>query len=269
VKGKLVNTVSVSADQADPNISNDTATAHTVVTLSNLVVKKLQAPAAAMPGDVITIDDVTANSGAIAAEASTTRFYLSADRSDDPSEELNNSRGVPALEPKEPNPGSTTVTIPLATVLGKYFLIAVPDADNVVEETQENNKRKRRIQITLPDLTVTVLKAPGTAAAGSSVVVQDTTSNKAPVPAGASTTRFYLSTDGLFDVGDVFLDSRPVPALAAKAKSAGSTTVTIPLGPAPGVYFVLAVADGDGAVSETPEGEGNNVRSRKITITPP
>ncbi|HXK26997.1 MAG TPA: CARDB domain-containing protein, partial [Candidatus Binatia bacterium] len=114
------------------------------------------------------------------------------------------------------------------------------------------------------------LKAPATAAAGSSIVVQDTTSNKAPVPAGASTTRFYLSADALFDGGDVPLDplvlGRAVPALAAKAKSAGATTVTIPLATAPGVYFVLAVADGDVVVLET--NEANNVRSRKITITP-
>jgi subtilase family serine protease len=124
--------------------------------------------------------------------------------------------------------------------------------------------------VTLPDLSVTALKAPATVAAGSSILVQDTTNNKAPVPAGATTTRFYLSADALFDGGDVPLGplvlGRAVPALAAKTKSAGSTTVTIPLVTAPGVYFVLAVADGDGAVTET--NEGNNARSRKITITP-
>ncbi|MBF8253699.1 MAG: AphP [Deltaproteobacteria bacterium] len=104
----------------------------------------------------------------------------------------------------------------------------------------------------------------------SRILVQDTTSNKAPVPAGPSTTRFYLSADALFDGGDVPLDpvvlGRAVPALAAKAKSAASTTVTIPLATIPGVYFVLAVADGDGAVLEI--NEANNLRSRKITITP-
>ena len=155
-------------------------------------------------------------------------------------------------------------------MLGHYFLIGVADAGNAVLETQENNKKSRKFQVTLPDLSVSALKTPASAAKGSSIVVQDTTSNKAPVPAGASTTRFYLSTDALFDPGDVPLDplvlGRAVPALAAKGKSAGSTSVTIPLATAPGVYFVLAVADGDGAVSEV--NEANNSRSRKITITP-
>jgi uncharacterized repeat protein (TIGR01451 family) len=276
-KGTLVNTVSVAADQADPDIRDNTATEPTVATLANLIVKKLQAVAAAIPGSDIVIDDTTMNIGKIDAGASVTRFYLSTDAKFDPATDtFLFSRAIGPLVAKDSSSdldsssGSTTVTIPLATTLGKYFLIAVADADNAVLETQENNKKSRRLQVTLPDLTVTALKAPATAAAGSSILVQDTTNNKAPVPAGASTTRFYLSADALFDGGDVPLDplvlGRAVPALAAKAKSAGATTVTIPLATAPGIYFVLAVADGDGAVSEI--NEANNLRSRKITITP-
>jgi subtilase family serine protease len=61
---------------------------------------------------------------------------------------------------------------------------------------------------------------------------------------------------------------RAVPPLPAKAKSAASTPVTIPLATAPGVYFVLAVADADGVGVVAEINEANNVRSRKITITP-
>jgi len=270
-KGTLTNRASVAADQADPDITDNTDTARTVATLANLVVTKLQAAAAAIPGSPIMINDTTKNSGKIDAGASVTRFYLSTDaKFDSGTDTFLSSRSIGALAAKASDSGSTTVTIPLATALGKYFLIAVADADNAVPETQENNKKSRPIQITLPDLTVTALKAPGTAARGSSILVQDTTSNKAPVPAGASTTRFYLSADALIDPGDVPLDplvlGRAVPALAAKAKSTASTPVTIPLATAPGVYFVLAVADGAGTVAEV--NEANNVRSRKITITP-
>jgi len=150
-KGTLVNTVSVAADKADPDIRDNTATARTVATLANLIVKKLQAVAAAIPGSDIAIDDTTTNNGKVGA--------------------------------------------------------------------------------------------------------------------GASVTRFYLSTDAKFDGGtDTFLSSRPIGPLAGEASSSGSTTVTIPLATAPGIYFVFAVADGDGAVSEI--NEPNNLRARKITITP-
>jgi subtilase family serine protease len=265
----------VTADQADPDIRDNTATARTVATLANLVVKKLQAVAAAIPGSDIVIDDTTMNSGKIDAGASVTRFYLSTDaKFDAATDTFLSSRPIGALAAKADSPGSTPVTIPLATALGKYFLIGVADADNAVPETQENNKKSRRLQVTRPDLTVTALKAPASAAAGSSIVVQDTTSNKAPVPAGGpgpgptvAVTRFYLSTDSAFDGSDAILGSRDIALpLAAKAKSAASTTVTIPPATVPGVYFVLAVADGDGAVLEI--NETNNLRSRKITITP-
>jgi len=77
-------------------------------------------------------------------------------------------------------------------------------------------------------------------------------------------TKFYLSTDNLFDGGDVFLGSRAVPALAAKTTSAATTNVTIPLSTTPGRYFVIGVADADAAVIESVE--ANNFRSRAITV---
>ena len=120
--------------------------------------------------------------------------------------------------------------------------------------------------MTQPDLIVQALRGPSSAAAGGNVVVDETTSNKAPVAAGASTTDYYLSTDVIFDGADVLLGSRSVPALAAKGRSAGSTTVTIPLATTPGKYFLLAVSDAAGAVTEVDE--SNNLRSKSITVTP-
>jgi hypothetical protein len=280
VKATLRLTASVAADQGDPDFSNNKATERTVATLANLVVTKFQAVKAAIPGTDIVIDDTTTNSGRITAGGpgpAVTRFYLSTDAKFDGGDTFLGSRDVALpLAPKATSSGSTTVTIPLATTLGKYFLIAVADADNAVVETQENNKKSRRLQVTLPDLTVSALKAPGSAAAGSSIVVQDTTSNKAPVPAGGppgptvAVTRFYLSTDSIFDGGsDTPLGSRNVDLpLAAKESSPGSTTVTIPLATVPGTYFVLAVADADGVGVVVETNEANNVRARKITITP-
>ncbi|MBF8253698.1 MAG: YD repeat protein [Deltaproteobacteria bacterium] len=175
--GKLVNTVSVTADQADPDIRDNMATESTVATLANLVVKKLQAVAAAIPGSDIVIDDTTMNSGKIAAVGSgpavaVTRFYLSADSKFDGSDTFLGSRDVALpLAAKASSFSSTPVTIPLATAFGKYFLIGVADADDAVEETKENSKKSRRLRVTLPDLAVIALKAPGTAAAGSSILV--------------------------------------------------------------------------------------------------
>ena len=69
------------------------------------------------------------------------------------------------------------------------------------------------------------------------------------------------------DAGDVQLPAgRAVPSLAAGASSAGTTTVTIPAGTAPGYYYVIAVADGDHVVTESQE--TNNRSLRAIQVTP-
>jgi subtilase family serine protease len=265
-KGTLINTVSVGGNQADPDVRNNQNTLSTVVTLSNLILRTLKTPVAALPGQDIVIDDTTMNSGAVAADATVTRFYLSTNRKFDGGALFLGSRVIPPLAPRASSSGSTTVTIPLATALGRYFLIGVADADNAVVETRENNQKTQPLQVTRPDLNIASLRAPSSAAAGASITLQETTGNKSSVASEASTTKFYLSTDALLDGGDLFLDGRAVPALAAKGKNAGSTTVTIPPATAPGKYFLLAVADSDGAVAEADE--GNNLRSRTVTVKP-
>jgi len=90
--------------------------------------------------------------------------------------------------------------------------------------------------------------------------VSDTTKNQGGGGADASTTRFYLSTNSTFDLSDLPLGSRAIPALAPGATSSGTTSVTIPTGTAVGTYYVIARADADGIVTETAE-TNNNVAS--------
>jgi subtilase family serine protease len=52
--------------------------------------------------------------------------------------------------------------------------------------------------------------------------------------------------------------------LGSGQTSAGTTTVVIPVGRARGGYFLIAVADADGAVTEADE--TNNARSRAFTV---
>jgi subtilase family serine protease len=264
----LTNTSSVTLAETDTNPSNNVAQERTAATLPNLVVSALKALAAVIPGSTIDVSDTTTNAGKVAAGPSTTRVFLSTDSKFDAGDLPLGSRAIPALSPKQSSTESTTLTIPLATTLGRHFLIAVADADSSVVETKEKNAKAKALNVTLPDLVVRALRAPSSAVAGGDVVVKETTRNAAPVPADASTTRYFLSTDAVFDGGDVPLGSRSVPALAAKGRSTGSTTVAIPLATTPGKYFLLAVSDAAGAVTEG-SNESNNVRSKAITIITP
>jgi subtilase family serine protease len=97
-------------------------------------------------------------------------------------------------------------------------------------------------------------------------VATDTVSNTGGGAAGASTTRFYLSTNFYFDVGDLLLDaSRAVPGIAGGASNSGSTPIPIPATVSAGTYYLLAIVDADNQVDE--RYETNNVAIRKITVT--
>jgi subtilase family serine protease len=105
------------------------------------------------------------------------------------------------------------------------------------------------------DLVVTATSdPPALAAPGTSFAVSDATTNRGAVPAGPSTTRFYLSADATKGAGDLRLTgTRAVADLAAAATSTGSTSVTVPASAAPGVYRLLACADDTAQVVESDE----------------
>ena len=247
------NVVTVDADDSDTSARNNRDEELTVVTFANLTVQALTAPAAVLPGATIAIQDTTQNSGSVDANSVTvTRIYLSSDGRKDAGDIILDARAVPALAKKQSSTAVTPVTIPGGTALGRYFIIAAADDDTAVVETNERNLRSRRITVTRPDLSVSSLRSAASVIAGANLAIQDTTRNDDLVDGGPSTTQLYLSLDRLFDLGDVLLGSRAVPALAARATSAASTIVTIPPATVPGRYFVIGVADGDAAMSSNP-----------------
>lgn len=92
----------------------------------------------------------------------------------------------------------------------------------------------------------------------------DTTRNAGGGTAPATTTRYYLSSNGVPDASDVLLGSRPVPALSPGTTDTATVTLTIPAETAAGSWFVLAVADGEGVVAET--NEANNFANRGLVV---
>ncbi len=65
---------------------------------------------------------------------------------------------------------------------------------------------------------------------GQTITVTDYTRNQSAVPAPASTTRFFLSTNTTLEPTDIVLGSRAVPALDPGATSSMANTLTLPLG---------------------------------------
>jgi subtilase family serine protease len=234
----------------------------------DLAVSALTAPPRAGEGTIISVSDTVTNSGAGSAAPSAVRFYLSTDPLFGSSDvQLAGSRPVAELAPNATSSGAANVTIPPNTATGRYYLIAVADGDGAVPETSETNNIRAAQLLIGPDLAVTALTAPASAAAGGTVAVSDTVRNDGAGVAGPSVVRFYLSANTTLDAADVGLSpARPVTSLGGGATSSGSTTVGIPAGTPAGTYYLFAKADGDGAVVETVE--TNNTRFAIVRVGP-
>ncbi|HEX5130250.1 MAG TPA: CARDB domain-containing protein, partial [Usitatibacter sp.] len=242
------------------------ATYRSVLVGSDLQVSSFTVPATGGAGLALALMETTRNSGAGTAPASTTTYYLSTDPALDASDVVLGSHAVPALGPGATDTASVTVTLPASTATGTYYVFAKADSGGVVPEIYENNNATSRAVTIGPDMGMASLVAPASVAGGGSFLVTDTTRNSGGGAAAPSTTRYLLSTNGVPDAGDVVLGVRAVGTLGPGTTETGSVTLAIPAGTAPGSYYVLAVADAEGAVAET--NEANNFANRSITVTP-
>ena len=230
----------------------------------DLIVSALSTPPPSGAGLSITVSTTAKNQGGGAAGTSTTKFYLSTNVSFDTSDILLGSRAIGALGVGATNTGTTTLSIPSTTSVGTYFLLAVADANKVVSEIDETNNVKNSPLRIGPDLVVSAFSTPLTVGAGTTITVSTTSKNQGGAAAGASTTKFYLSANTIFDTTDILLGSRAISTLSASATSTGTTSLRIPSATVAGHHYLLAVADANKVVTETIE--NNNSRSSVITV---
>ena len=189
-------------------VSDDVAPDFTVTALTG--------PAMGGAGLTLDVTDTTRNQGTGPSAASITSFYLSVNTLLEAGDPLIGTRDVPALSPGTNHAGTATLTIPGNTGGGLWWIIAKADGPGSLGESNEtNNTRLAQVRIG-PDLAVTALTAPVTAAPGGTIVVNETTKNQGGGGSESSSTRFYLSANYALDAGDFALEARPVGPLACR-----------------------------------------------------
>ena len=117
-----------------------------------------------------------------------------------------------------------------------------------------------------PDLVVTALSnPPATAVRSARFPLTTTVANQGDGTAAGSRLRFYLSTNGVRDAGDVLVaTSVSIPSLVIGATRTSTVTVTMPATTPPGLYTVLACADDLKVVAE--RDETNNCRASATQV---
>jgi subtilase family serine protease len=213
----------------------------------------------------VSVTNTVKNLGAVPAGGFEIAFNLSPTAGyDDPGAvPIPVVRKIGSLAAGASSTATTKLNIPLTTPAGSYYICAKADASGAVTELDENNTRcsPGPITVTAPDLVMTAVSTTAVVIfPGKTLSVSSTAKNQGAFPAGSFLIAFHLSANGIFGDGDdvVIAATRKINSLAVGGSSTASTTLTIPFDIPPGPYYICAMADSAGALSEADE--TNNTR---------
>lgn len=252
--------------------------------------------ASTAPGRSLAVTYVARNLGRAKARATTTRVYLTTSTAARPqrSDQPLATQALPRLGKRSSARRTVTVTIPRDTRPGAYGLRVCLDARSRVREAREaNNCRAARVTVAAP---VAGKPAPGPGGApgtpppgadlevvrassatrrlveGTELDVTYVAANRGRTTAGASTTRFYLTTEASQPrkrAADIRLHGTgELAALAAGVTAAVQTvTVRVPFGIAARDYSIRVCSDDLGTVAEHDETDNCRVVVEPLTVT--
>ena len=226
----------------------------------NLQIGAIKAPASSAPGAEINIRDTTRNAGAGGSGETTTRLWLSANKTVGTGDVDLGSRLVPALAAGAQHVATTAVTLP-DVAPGFYYVLAQADADADAAESNEGDNVKAKAILLGPDLTVkSMVFSPSSPTSSAPVTITLTINNLGGATAGGSITRIYRSGNGKLDGSDSLLAELPLGALGSGGTAAQATSLTLPAG----TYYVLAIVDAANTVAEAKE--TNNLKKAQKTV---
>jgi hypothetical protein len=153
---------------------------------------------------------------------------------------------------------------PHFVVAGEPALVSTTPCDPTFLDCMDSNN----VAVTWsggPDLTLGHLFPPAVKLPNptNTVTIDETTVNMGTTAAPASKTRYYVSTKRILDTSATMLGERDVSSLQPKEVSASTRDFSIPT-LAPGVYWIIACADGAVQVAELDE--TNNCQALEASV---
>ncbi len=168
----------------------------------------------------------------------------------------------------ESNP---SLIIPSELLSGNYYILAVADYGNTIEEDFEsNNVKSLEIVVTSPsiDLSIYTLSvSPSQTAADSYLAVNLYAFNSGNSQASSHIISYFVSKDSVYDQEDTYLSSNQIHGINANSDIYLNPLLYIPNTLTVGSYYVIAIIDYDKEVAEVDE--ENNWLAVPITIFPP
>nr|VFJ90089.1 MAG: Serine protease, subtilase family [Candidatus Kentron sp. LFY] len=224
-------------------------------------------------GGSIQANVTVKNQGTARAGASHVGYYLSTDSTITTSDTRLGRDDVGTLNPNGTESDSESFLLPDNLIAGRtYYIGAIADYDGTVSESNEGNNarvlRSFTVPLGRPDLTVTGGTVTGELTPGGRIQVNATVTNRGTAtPPEPSRIGYYLSTDSAIETSDTRLGYDFTGTLNPGRSESDSESFLLPTTLVAGrTYYIGAIADYDGTVSES--NEGNNARIlRSFTVS--
>lgn len=233
-------------------------------------------PTVLAPGTEATLTATMKNNDKTDSDSSNTiHYYLSTDNVISAAEDvLLGSDSVMPLPAWESHVFTYSATIPEGIPSGTYYIGAIVDQANTVDENVEDNNTTVSDPITVltaaPDLVCSVTSfSPAMVDPGGAVAVNVNVQNAGDADAGATTVQAVL---GLIAVGANSIKSMTVigtanvDALAAGASTDVTINGTVPSDADMGTYSVGADVDPDNTVTEINEDNNSDTSTDELTV---
>ena len=222
-------------------------------------------------GETINAQYVINNSGNVAAGYYSVGLYLSTDSLFNIGDTYLNTGNYYYLSPNSGSYLALDVTLPSNLSVGEYYLMAIADPLNALDEKNEGNNAFRiPLHVVKRDVDLEVSNhslysysgLPGTYPG-----IYTEIKNNGTTSAAADAVGYYLSADSVYSVGDSFLGYYYFPVVPAGETRSAYLNLYLPSGIPTGRYYIIAVADYNGIVEET--FENNNEKALAIDIEAP
>jgi subtilase family serine protease len=237
----------------------------------DLIIAPLAGSLVANRGSNLSLSYTIENQGSLAAQASTTKFYLSTDTILDSNDIFLFSDAVEPLASNTTSLEQANIAIGNNLNTGTYYLLAQADSESVITENDETNnivyQSLEIVEPPKPDLLFDNLTIPNTVTPNSNLLVSYTIRNQGNANANASLTRFYLSTDTILDSSDIELGSDNLASVTSNTSSIKDLTLAIGSNINPGSYYLLAKADSNSVLTES--NENNNLIAQMLQVSVP
>ena len=222
-------------------------------------------------GAALTLSATVRNGGDGSSDATTLRYYRSADATITAADTEVGTDAVVGLAGSGSAGQSVDLTAPETP--GTYYYGACVDA--IADETDTTNNCSTAVEVTVratvtepqgdPDLTV---QSPSVSdsgpAAGAAFTLSATVENAGDGSSDATTLRYYRSTDATITTADTSVGTDAITGLAASGSAGQSVDLTAPADP--GTYYYGACVD---AVTDETETTNNCSASVQVTVPAP